>query len=170
MRKVKFTQTTFHDKLSTIIDDFPRLDDIHPFCSDLLHVIYNKDHYKLALAQVNTARSLIGRVAKDYVSLLKFGDSLYRCKFLRGRLMATRHSELNRTDDRIKLTLGTDRTDLAPNARARPRALDIVSFSSTSTPISFSFSSTSDPISPAFLLFSAPELPFFSSISAPELP
>ncbi|XP_031486921.1 nucleolar GTP-binding protein 1-like [Nymphaea colorata] len=83
MRKVKFTQTTFHDKLSTIIDDFPRLDDIHPFYSDLLHVLYNKDHYKLALAQVNTARSLIGRVAKDYVRLLKFGDSLYRCKSLK---------------------------------------------------------------------------------------
>ncbi|KAF3777573.1 Nucleolar GTP-binding protein 1 [Nymphaea thermarum] len=83
MRKVKFTQTTLHDKLSTIIDDFPRLDDIHPFYSDLLHVLYNKDHYKLALAQVNTARSLIGRVAKDYVRLLKFGDSLYRCKSLK---------------------------------------------------------------------------------------
>ncbi|CAN6483574.1 unnamed protein product [Victoria cruziana] len=83
MRKVKFTQTTFHEKLSNIIDEFPRLDDIHPFYSDLLHVLYNKDHYKLALAQVNTARSLIARVAKDYVRLLKFGDSLYRCKTLK---------------------------------------------------------------------------------------
>ena len=26
MRKVKFTQTTFHDKLSAIIDEFPKLD------------------------------------------------------------------------------------------------------------------------------------------------
>ncbi|KAF3771610.1 Nucleolar GTP-binding protein 1 [Nymphaea thermarum] len=80
IRKVKFMQTTFHDKLSTIIDDFPRLDDIHHFYSDLLHVLYNKDHYKLALAQVNTVRSLIGRVAKDYVRLLKFGDSLKSLK------------------------------------------------------------------------------------------
>ncbi|PIA58763.1 hypothetical protein AQUCO_00500598v1 [Aquilegia coerulea] len=83
MRKVKYTETNFHDKLSTIIDDFPRLDDIHPFYGDLLHVLYNKDHYKLALGQINTARNLIGKIAKDYVRLLKYGDSLYRCKALK---------------------------------------------------------------------------------------
>lgn len=83
MRKVKFTQTNFHEKLSTIIDEFPRLDDIHPFYGDLLHVLYNKDHYKLALGQINTARNLIGKIAKDYVKLLKYGDSLYRCKALK---------------------------------------------------------------------------------------
>ncbi|KAF5185198.1 Nucleolar gtp-binding protein [Thalictrum thalictroides] len=83
MRKVKYTQTNFHDKLSTIIDEFPRLDDIHPFYGDLLHVLYNKDHYKLALGQINTARNLIGKIAKDYVRLLKYGDSLYRCKALK---------------------------------------------------------------------------------------
>lgn len=83
MRKVKYTQQNFHEKLSTIIDEFPRLDDIHPFYGDLLHVLYNKDHYKLALGQINTARNLISKVAKDYVKLLKFGDSLYRCKSLK---------------------------------------------------------------------------------------
>ncbi|KAI3714213.1 hypothetical protein L1987_72809 [Smallanthus sonchifolius] len=83
MRKVKFTQTNFHEKLSTIIEEFPRLDDIHPFYGDLLHVLYNKDHYKLALGQINTARNLIGKIAKDYVKLLKYGDSLYRCKALK---------------------------------------------------------------------------------------
>ncbi|XP_062014889.1 nucleolar GTP-binding protein 1-like [Rosa rugosa] len=83
MRKVKYTQTNFHEKLSTIIDEFPRLDDIHPFYGDLLHVLYNKDHYKLALGQINTARNLISKIAKDYVKLLKYGDSLYRCKSLK---------------------------------------------------------------------------------------
>lgn len=83
MRKVKYTQQNFHEKLSTIIDEFPRLDDIHPFYSDLLHVLYNKDHYKLALGQINTARNIIGKIAKDYVRLLKYGDSLYRCKCLK---------------------------------------------------------------------------------------
>ncbi|CAA0806867.1 Nucleolar GTP-binding protein 1 [Striga hermonthica] len=82
-RKVKFAQQNFHDKLSTIIDDFPRLDSIHPFYADLLHVLYNKDHYKLALGQVNTARKLIENIAKDYVRLLKYGGSLYRCKSLK---------------------------------------------------------------------------------------
>ncbi|XP_031115897.1 nucleolar GTP-binding protein 1-like [Ipomoea triloba] len=83
MRKVKYTQQNFHDKLSTIIDEFPRLDDIHPFYGDLLHVLYNKDHYKLALGQINTARNLISKIAKDYVKMLKYADSLYRCKSLK---------------------------------------------------------------------------------------
>ncbi|BBH02951.1 Nucleolar GTP-binding protein [Prunus dulcis] len=83
MRKVKYTQQNFHEKLSTIIDEFPRLDEIHPFYGDLLHVLYNKDHYKLALGQINTARNLIGKISKDYVKLLKYGDSLYRCKCLK---------------------------------------------------------------------------------------
>ncbi|KAI3982055.1 hypothetical protein MKX01_018961 [Papaver californicum] len=82
MRKVKFTQTNFHDKL-TIVDEFPRLDDIHPFYGDLLHVLYNKDHYKLDLGQINTARNLITKISKDYAKLLKYGDSLYRCKSLK---------------------------------------------------------------------------------------
>uniref|UniRef100_A0A0E0AF41 Nucleolar GTP-binding protein 1 n=1 Tax=Oryza glumipatula TaxID=40148 RepID=A0A0E0AF41_9ORYZ len=83
MRKVKYTQSNFYEKLSTVIDDFPRLDDIHPFYGDLLHVLYNKDHYKLALGQINTARNIIAKIAKDYLRLLKYGDSLYRCKCLK---------------------------------------------------------------------------------------
>lgn len=34
MRKVKFTQTTINEKLSEIVDGFPKLDDIHPFYAD----------------------------------------------------------------------------------------------------------------------------------------
>eukprot|EP01133_Synstelium_polycarpum_P002277 gene2277-2582_t len=83
MRKVKYTQQSYHDKLSQIIQDFPLLDDIHPFYSDLINVLYDKDHYKLALGQLNTARNLIDNLAKDYLRLLKYGDSLYRCKQLK---------------------------------------------------------------------------------------
>ncbi|XP_039122254.1 nucleolar GTP-binding protein 1-like [Dioscorea cayenensis subsp. rotundata] len=83
MRKVKFTQQNFNEKLSTIIEEFPRLDDIHPFYGDLLHVLYNKDHYKLALGQINTARNIIKKISNDYIRLLKYGDSLYRCKCLK---------------------------------------------------------------------------------------
>jgi len=83
MRKVRYSQQNFYEKLSTIIDEFPRLDDIHPFYGDLLHVLYNKDHYKLALGQINTARNIISKISKDYLRLLKYGDSLYRCKRLK---------------------------------------------------------------------------------------
>lgn len=68
MRKVKYTQSNFHEKLSAITNEFPRLDEIHPFYEVLLHVLYNKDHYKLALGQVNTTKNMISKIAKDYVS------------------------------------------------------------------------------------------------------
>jgi len=83
MRKVKFTQQTYHDRLSVILEEFPILDDIHPFYADLMNVLYDRDHYKLALGQLNTARHLIDSIGTDYAKLLKYGDSLYRCKQLK---------------------------------------------------------------------------------------
>lgn len=83
MRKVKFTQQSVDEKFGAILTEFPRLDDIHPFYSDLMNILYDRDHYKLALGQVNTAKSLIGGISKDYLRLLKYGDSLYRCKQLK---------------------------------------------------------------------------------------
>ncbi|KOO31744.1 nucleolar gtp-binding protein 1 [Chrysochromulina tobinii] len=83
MRKVKFTHTAYSEKLTQILTDFPRLDDIHPFYADLINVLYDRDHFKLALGQMNIARQLIDRVGRDYAKLLKYGDSLYRCKTLK---------------------------------------------------------------------------------------
>jgi len=83
IRKIKFAAQTFHDRLSLILDNFPLLDDIHPFYADLMNVLYDRDHYKLALGQINAARNLVDNVGKDYLKLLKYGDSLYRCKQLK---------------------------------------------------------------------------------------
>lgn len=113
MRKVKYTASQWHDKLLAIVSGFPKVDDIHPFYADLLNVLYDKDHYKLALGQLSVARNLIDKLASgvpvaalhlthsilsvdrhqvaaaifqhtaDYVRLLKYGDSLYRCKQLK---------------------------------------------------------------------------------------
>ncbi|CAM9253203.1 unnamed protein product, partial [Ectocarpus fasciculatus] len=83
MRKVKFTQETISERLGAIIGDFPRLDDIHPFYADLLNILYDRDHYKLALGQMNMAKKLVEALSRDYVRLLKYGDSLYRCKQLK---------------------------------------------------------------------------------------
>ena len=91
MRKVKYTEQTINEKLSAMLTDFPRLDDIHPFYADLMNILYDRDHYKLALGQVNTAKNLVGGICKDYLRLMKYGDSLYRCKALKkaalGRMM-----------------------------------------------------------------------------------
>jgi len=83
MRKVKFAQQTFHDRLTLILEEFPVLDDLHPFYADLLNILYDKDHYKLALGQLATARRLIDNLAQEHVRFLKYGDSLYRCKQLK---------------------------------------------------------------------------------------
>ncbi|KAG8179833.1 hypothetical protein JTE90_020816 [Oedothorax gibbosus] len=102
MRKVKFTQQNFHDKLTQIITDFPRLEDIHPFFADISNVLYDKDHYKIALSQLNTARHLIDNVAKEYCRLLKYGDSLYRCKMLKKAALGRMVTIMRRQNESLK--------------------------------------------------------------------
>ncbi|KAG8970159.1 Nucleolar GTP-binding protein 1 [Tulasnella sp. 419] len=99
MRKVKFTQDSFDEKLGAILSEFPILENLHPFLSSLLNVLYDKNHYKLALGQLNTARHLIDQVAKDYVRLLKFGDSLYRCKQLKRAALGRMATIMKRQKD-----------------------------------------------------------------------
>ncbi|KIJ31830.1 hypothetical protein M422DRAFT_185381 [Sphaerobolus stellatus SS14] len=99
MRKVKFTQDSFDEKLSAILEEFPMLDDLHPFLSSLMNVLYDKNHYKLALGQLRTCRHLIDQVAKDYVRLLKFGDSLYRCKQLKRAALGRMATIMRRQKD-----------------------------------------------------------------------
>lgn len=64
LAQVKHAQQTWHDKLTQILDDFPKVEDIHPFYGDLLNVLYDRDHYKLALGQLNTARNLIDKLTQ----------------------------------------------------------------------------------------------------------
>jgi GTP1/Obg family GTP-binding protein len=59
--------------------------DIHPFYADLMNVLYDRDHYKLALGQLNIARQIVDKIAKDYVRMLKYADTLYRAKQLKER-------------------------------------------------------------------------------------
>lgn len=83
MRKVKFTAQNFSEKLTSTVESFPKVEEIHPFFADLINILYDKDHYKIALSQVNVVKGIIDNIAKDYVKLLKYGDSLYRCKTLK---------------------------------------------------------------------------------------
>lgn len=98
MRKVKFTNSSIEEKIDAIVQNFPKLDDIHPFYADLINILYDKDHYKMALGYLNTAKNICEKISNDYVKLLKYGDSLYRCKQLKiaalGR-MATTLKKLN---------------------------------------------------------------------------
>nr|ANM86107.1 nucleolar GTP-binding protein 1 [Stygiella incarcerata] len=81
--KVQFTHNTISEKLDEIIGGFPRIDEIHPFYADLMNVLYDKDHYKLALGQLAMTKTIVDKIARDYIKMLRYGDSLYRCKQLK---------------------------------------------------------------------------------------
>ena len=66
-----------------MLTDFPRLSDIHPLYADLYNTLYDREHYKLDLGQINTAHSLIDSIARDMIRMTKYGDLLYRCKCLK---------------------------------------------------------------------------------------
>ena len=66
-----------------------------------MNVLYDKNHYKLALGQLNTAKHLIEQVAKDYIRLLKYGDSLYRCKQLKRAAMGRMATIMRRQKDSL---------------------------------------------------------------------
>ncbi|CDR99871.1 hypothetical protein, partial [Sporisorium scitamineum] len=99
MRKVMFTKDAFAEKLDAILKEFPIMDNLHPFVSSLLNVLYDKNHYKLALGQLNTAKHLIEQVSKDYIRLVKFGDSLYRCKQLKRAALGRMATIMKRQKD-----------------------------------------------------------------------
>lgn len=50
---------------------------------DLLNTLYDADHFRIALGQLSTAKHLIETVSRDYVRLLKYGQSLFQCKQLK---------------------------------------------------------------------------------------
>jgi nucleolar GTP-binding protein len=83
MRKVKFTAEGFEEKFQDLITGFPNINDVHPFHRDLMDTLYEKNHYKVSLAAVSRAKTLIEQVSRDYIRLLKFGQSLFQCKQLK---------------------------------------------------------------------------------------
>ncbi|KAK5653845.1 hypothetical protein OQA88_7769 [Cercophora sp. LCS_1] len=82
-RKVKFTQETCSEKLGKIVQSFPVLSDQHPFHRDLMNILYDADHFKVALGRVSTAKNMIETISRDYVRLLKYSQSLFQCKQLK---------------------------------------------------------------------------------------
>lgn len=83
MRKVKFTAEGFEEKFDDILKGFPNINDVHPFHRDLMDTLYEKNHYKISLAAVSRAKTLVEQVSRDYTRLLKFGQSLFQCKQLK---------------------------------------------------------------------------------------
>jgi nucleolar GTP-binding protein len=49
LRKIKYCSGEIIERIQKVLDEFPTIEDLHPFFSDLLNVLYDKDHYKIAL-------------------------------------------------------------------------------------------------------------------------
>ncbi|KAK3688124.1 P-loop containing nucleoside triphosphate hydrolase protein [Podospora appendiculata] len=98
-RKVKFTQETCSEKFSNIVGSFPVLTDQHPFHRDLMNILYDADHFKVALGQVSTARHLIETISRDYVRLLKYSQSLFQCKQLKRAALGRMATLIKRLKD-----------------------------------------------------------------------
>ncbi|ELA46517.1 small GTP-binding protein domain [Vavraia culicis subsp. floridensis] len=82
-RKVKFTGAEYAMQLETIINSFPHVEDIHPFYNDLINVLYDKSHFKMALGHLNSTKKNVESITNEYVRLIKYGTSLYGCKQLK---------------------------------------------------------------------------------------
>ncbi|VDL40202.1 unnamed protein product [Hymenolepis diminuta] len=102
MRKVKTCQQYFHDKLNTILTEFPMLDNIHPFYADLISLLYSRDHYKLALGEINKAKTLIDGIGRDQVKLIKYGAALYQCKTLKRTAFGRMCTIIKRNQNNLK--------------------------------------------------------------------
>ncbi|CDJ40172.1 nucleolar GTP-binding protein, putative [Eimeria tenella] len=83
IRKIKTAAQFFTEKLKAITSLFPRLESLHPFYGDLLNILYDRDHYKLALGSVAAAANRIEKICKEYITISKYSDSLYKSKLVK---------------------------------------------------------------------------------------
>eukprot|EP00792_Barthelona_sp_PAP020_P005127 TRINITY_DN2510_c0_g1_i1.p1 TRINITY_DN2510_c0_g1~~TRINITY_DN2510_c0_g1_i1.p1 ORF type:complete len:571 (-),score=170.21 TRINITY_DN2510_c0_g1_i1:113-1825(-) len=99
--KVKYASQLFHDKFTRILDDFPQIDEIHPFYSFLMNVRYNRSHYKIALGQITIVRGIIDKIAKESCAMLNHASSAYRCKRLKIAALGRMRSAMRRQKDSL---------------------------------------------------------------------
>lgn len=102
VRKVKHAAEQFETRLSDIIREFPVIEDIHPFYSDLMGILYDRDHYKIALGRINTVKHKVDSICKEYCRLINFGDSLYRCKELKRAALGRMATVIKKLSDSTK--------------------------------------------------------------------
>lgn len=99
IRKVKFVQQSFIGQLTDTVNSFPSIDYIHPFFGGLLNLMFQRQHYKLALSRISKSKRIIDVTGRNFVKLIKNGNSPYACKQLKkeslGR-MCTIIQKLNR--------------------------------------------------------------------------
>jgi len=80
IKKIKYVQQNFSSQITEILDNFPSIDYIHPFFGDLLNLMFERQHYKIALAKISVSKRKINFICKNFVKIVKNGDTSYVCK------------------------------------------------------------------------------------------
>ena len=83
IKKIKFVQQKFDFYVKSMLKNFPVIDQLDPFYKDLLNILFNRNHYKIALSRLNNSRTIVSKISTNYIRLLKFGNSFYNCKNLK---------------------------------------------------------------------------------------
>jgi nucleolar GTP-binding protein len=80
IKKIKYVQQNFSNQITEILDNFPSIDYIHPFFGDLLNLMFERQHYKIALAKISVSKRKINYICKNFVKIVKNGNTSYVCK------------------------------------------------------------------------------------------
>jgi len=83
IRKIKFVQNKYNHFILEILNDFPPIDHLHPFFTDFFNILFNKNCYKIALNRLYRSKSIIVKISKNYIKLVKYEKSFYGCKHLK---------------------------------------------------------------------------------------
>jgi nucleolar GTP-binding protein len=101
IRKVKFFQQNCESKLVKILQDFPQINQLHPFFNDLLHILIDKNNYKLSLNKILKTKFFIKKFSKNYIKLLKYANSVYACKQLKKNVFGKICSNIRKIDNSL---------------------------------------------------------------------
>ncbi len=69
--RVRTVASVMVNRLRSIKKGIPSIDSLHPFYRDLFYVIIDPDKFKIALARISKAASMVERLSKEYVSKLR---------------------------------------------------------------------------------------------------
>lgn len=83
IRKVRYATTTANERLTRMVEEFPKVDSLHPFYGNLVNLLYDKQEFKIAMGAISRARGFLTTNGNEYVRFLKYADSLYKCKMLK---------------------------------------------------------------------------------------
>ena len=98
LKKIKFFHSSCEKKLNKILEDFPQINRIHLFYSDLIHILADRNQYKYSLGIISKIKQLIKKFSRDYIKMVKYANSIYVCKQLKKKMFGKVCTVLKKND------------------------------------------------------------------------